>query len=220
MNTLIIYGTKTQKYNLIKDALTQFIEKHQYEFAIVEVNNILKILSDNTSSIPAVKINNKYLVSWDSYQQIDLFIEQCKQIIVRHIDNVKLKKIGFVIDYQMEELSDLNRIQQIKSSEDTVLDIIYMVTPSLDQYNTLHILMAKKVKDLIEKSDIRRDNFDILPYQVDLQNESIQDTLIHLSSQYRELYIDRIILDRWLSLSSIQSLHLLQQMSSCPIQSL
>lgn len=217
MNTLIIYGTKTPKYNLIKVALAEFIERHQYNFAIIEVNNILKILTDNTSSIPAVKINNRHLVSWESYNQTELFIEQCKRLIIQHIDNDKLKKIGYVIDHQDEELDALEKIQQITSNKQAILNLIYLVKPSLDQYNADHIIIAKKVNELIDKSNIDRTHFDIIPLQVDIQNESIEETLIQLSIQYQELYIDKKFLGNCLSQSSIQSLQHLEQSSSCPI---
>ena len=135
-----IYGTGTPGYQLAKSKLAEMLNISGLEYKLEEVTNISEIMSDNITSVPAVKVNNSQLYEIKPNGSYQKSLRDTIQNILKSENYGKMLKIIVPTDFSEPSLNAYNFANHLAKEFQGVVRLSHVYYPTSADVNQMIVV--------------------------------------------------------------------------------
>lgn len=127
-----IYGKASSRYNYFKYHLNNQISKYDLRIPLEEIKNIDEIIDAGVEAIPAVKIKGYPMYVCHPHQNINDFLQETMDKIMKVYKSDIMKKILFPTDFSESSKRAFKYVKDMALEMNAAITIVHYYKPSLD----------------------------------------------------------------------------------------
>lgn len=132
MKTIKIFGTNSSKYEYFKYELFRRLKLHGIEVPIVEINDIDQIVAEGVESIPTLRINNHIDLACPENRNINEFVKETLQVVLKEFNYGNMKKILVPIDFSDTSANAYSYAKKLATKLKAAITLAHYYHPTLD----------------------------------------------------------------------------------------
>jgi len=135
MVNIKIYGTGTPSYQLAKSKLLESLAHAGIEFSLQEVHEISQFIHDRVVSVPAIKVNDKYLFELKTNGSYNQSLRETIQTILKMEQYGNLTKIVVPTDFSDASYNAYNYANYLAKQCESVMMLTHVYFPTSTDVN-------------------------------------------------------------------------------------
>lgn len=149
MITLTLYGQPTSTYQYAKMQVVSAIEKAGIRLKMEEVNDVNAFIKEGIKSVPTFKVNENLKLNFDKKMDIETFIHNAIQNILKEENFGDMPKIVVPTDFSESSKNALHYAYHLAHEQDKVIKLVHAYHPvsaEIDGYSVVdpHLENIKK----------------------------------------------------------------------------